>query len=205
MKLRSAAGTLMLACGTTVAHGADYSLQANAGYLYSNNVQQTPQDATSVSILSASLDGAIQHDSRRLLLDAEGTYFYRYFADGPYQSDSRPELRSLVEWAVIPGRLRLNFEDTYGQVAVDPTDGLLPSDYQNLNVLSVGPLITLPFTVDTKALISGDYRTVKFADSDADTIRTTGHAGIQHDFSGATAATLGVSYARTAFDTGTGD
>jgi hypothetical protein len=117
------------------------------------------------------------------MLDAEGTHTYRNFLNGNYSNEQRSQLRASMEWVPIRDILSIAVSDTYGQLALNPAEGLLPSQYEDANVLTAGPTLTVPFGPDTRFVASGEYRSASFADSPIDTQRRFGQIGIEHDLS----------------------
>lgn len=182
-------GRLLAALGLTCLSGSalalDWGLEARAGAVHSDNVAQAPAgplvDSAAIGVLE--LGGVIEHSTRSLLLDAEANRSFRYFFSEDYPTEQQSQLRGTVEWMPIRNILRLRVSDTYGQLALNPAEGLLPSEYENANVLTAGPTLTISLGQDTRLVAEGEYRTASFADSPIDTERRFGQLSMEHALS----------------------
>jgi hypothetical protein len=193
-------GLLLIACVTGAPVQAfDWGLTTRTGYTHTDNVAQAPR-GESASILASDLSAAVEHVSRTLVLDAEANYIYRYFLDDSYASEAQPQLRGELEWSPIPERFRLNVSDVYGQLALNPAEGLLPSQYENANVLTVAPTLLWPFSVDSRMQLTGEYRVAKFDAASADSQRRFVELRAGHDLTGLITLFGGVATSRTEFD-----
>ncbi len=169
---------------STPAMAFDWALQTRAGVVNSDNVAQAPEPlADSATIGAIELTGAVEHSTRTLLLDAEGVHTYRNFFSREYSNEQRSQLRASLEWVPIRDILRIAVSDTYGQLALNPAEGLLPSQYEDANVVTVGPTLTLPLGADTRMVASGEYREASYSDSPIDTQRRYGQFGVEHAMS----------------------
>jgi hypothetical protein len=171
----------VLACNAP-AMAVDFGWEAATGYTLTDNVAQAPHGDT-VSIMNAEVSAAIAHATRSLQLDAEADYIYRYFLDDAYASGSQPQLRGNLEWTPIDERVRFTVSDVYGQVALNPAEGLLPSEYEGANVFDAGTELSWPVSLDTRIQAVGDYRDATFDESAVDTQRTHAELRLQHTLS----------------------
>jgi len=173
---------LLLVSGQCAAF--DWGLRARGGFVHSDNVSQAPaplDDAASIGTLE--LTGTLQHATRSLSVDAEANHIYRYFFDNQYDAESQSQLRAALDWSPLRDLLHISLTDTYGQLALNPAEGLLPSQYENANVFTAGPTVVLPVTIDTRFSARGEYRTANYQDSPLDTERKLGEVRLEHDLS----------------------
>jgi hypothetical protein len=179
----------------------DWGLDGRVGAIHSDNVAQAPPSLRDSSAIgTAELHGVVGHSTRTLLLDAEATHSYRHFFDDAYDAENRSQLRSAVDWMPAGEWLTLSVADTYGQLALNPAEGLLPSEYQNANVLTAGPTVALPLGLDTRLQLGGEYRRATFEDSPFDTERKFGSLSLERDLSRLLSAHVAGSIARVEFD-----
>lgn len=194
---------IAMACGLVAesATALDWGLDGRVGAVHSDNVAQAPPSLRdSAAIGTAELHGVLGHSTRTLLLDAEATHSYRHFFDDAYDAENRSQLRSTIDWMPAGEWLTLSVGDTYGQLALNPAEGLLPSEYQNANVLTAGPTLALPLGLDTRIQLMGEYRRATFEDSPFDTQRNFGMLTLERDLSRLFSAHLSGSVARVEFD-----
>ena len=181
--MKTVAFALIAVAGLCAPAGAlDWGFETGAGYTFSDNVAQAPQGDVA-NILDAELTGQVEHVSRALRLDAQGGLIRREFLNGDYESESRPQLRGDLEWSVLPDRLQLDLSDIYGQVALNPSEGLLPSDYEDANVFTAGPALRVPVGASTSLVLRGELRDAKFLESNLDTQRKLGQLILEREVS----------------------
>ena len=177
----------------------DWGGQVTSGYTWTDNIAQAP-DGDSANILNAGLSAAIEHSTRTLSMDAEANHLYRYFPGNDDSSDSRPSLRGNIDWIPLAERLRFSVSDIYGQVALNPSEGLLPSDYENANVATAGSQWGLPLSQDIRLQAAGEYRYATFDVTPVDTRRTLGELRAEYNMSRLISLFASGSRSRTQFD-----
>lgn len=186
---------------TVPASALDWGMQARVGAIDSDNLAQAPSAlAESATIGVVELGGELEHYSRSLLIDAEATHAYRHFFRTDFNDENRSQLRASVEWMPIRDVLRFSATETYGQLALNPAEGLLPSNYENANVLTAGPELMIPLGPDTRIVAEGEYRAASFSESPVDTSRRFGQVSVEREFSRLVTAYAGVSTAKVDFD-----
>lgn len=190
-----------LALQALPAFAFDWGLNTRIGAIDSDNLGQAPRgldESATIGIIE--LGGEVEHYTRTLLLDAEATHAYRRFFGTDFDDENRSQLRASAEWMPIRDVLRLSVTETYGQLALNPAEGLLPSDYENANVVTAGPTVTIPLGSDTRILAQGEYRAASFAESPVDTSRRYGALSIERELSRLFSVFAGGSAARVDFD-----
>ena len=183
-------------CAPAVA--LEWGFESRAGYTFSDNVAQAP-DNDVASIISAELTGQVEHVGQRLSLDAQAGLIQREFLNGNYGSESQPQLRGDLAWWLLPDRLQLDVADTYGQLALNPSQGLLPSEYEDANVFTAGPALLVPMGGSTNMMLRGEYRNSKFLDSNLGTERKLGELTFEHEISRLISLTATAGYSRSDF------
>lgn len=179
----------------------DWELEARAGFINSDNVAQAPSPLDeSATIGTLQVSGLAEHSTRTLFLDAEAVHSYRHFFEDDYDDEQQTQLRGTLEWAPLREYLRISVTDVYGQIALNPSEGLLPSDYENANVLTAGPAFVLPIGLDTRFVLTGEYRRATYEESDVDTERRYGQLALEHDLSRLITLFASASRARIDFD-----
>lgn len=184
---RSASRTLALAAlllPALPALAVDWSLYARAGAIDSDNLAQAPpalEESATIGMIE--LGGELEHATRTLLVDAEALHSYRHFFRTDFSDENRSQLRASVDWMPIRDVLRISATETYGQLALNPAEGLLPSNYENANVVTAGPTLMIPLGSDTRIVAEGEYRAASFAESPVDTSRRFGQLTLERELS----------------------
>jgi len=182
------------------ASALDWGLDTRVGAIDSDNIAQAPSgldESATIGIIE--LGGEVEHYTRSLLVDAEATHAYRRFFGTDFDDENRSQLRASAEWMPIRDVLRLSVTETYGQLALNPAEGLLPSDYENANVVTAGPMLTVPLGSDTRILAQGEYRAASFAESPVDTSRRFGALSVERELSRLFSVFVGGSASRVDF------
>ncbi len=171
-----------LCVAATPAAAAEWGAAVGAGVVHSDNINRAP-DGDSVTIATADMAGQIVDVGRTYDLDLEAAVAFREYLDSGYDSDVLPQLRGEVNWAPFPEHFVWTVRDNYGQVALAPTDGLQPSDRQNVNVFSTGPAFTIPLGRRWNIQLGGRYSDVYYEDDAFDNDRLMGALTVEREIS----------------------
>ncbi|MEO6185603.1 MAG: hypothetical protein ABIP38_01560 [Steroidobacteraceae bacterium] len=204
VSMREVARCLALACVVLQARpglALDWGMQARVSAIDSDNLAQAPKGLEeSATIGVVELGAELEHSTKYLLLDAEASHAYRHFFQSAFDDENRSQLRASFSWMPVRDVLRLSVTETYGQLALNPAEGLLPSNYENANVVTAGPTAMIPLGPDTRIVAEGEYRAASFSESPVDTSRRFGQLSIERELSRVFTAHAGVSAARVDFD-----
>jgi hypothetical protein len=194
------AGALLCLFDAAPVLALDWGLDTRLGAVHSDNVGQTTEPlADGASIGTLEVHGIAAHGSRTLQMDVEANHAYRHFLDDRYDGESQSQLRSSLDWMPLGEVLTLSAADTYGQLALNPAEGLLPSQYENANVFTAGPTLSLPLGADMRFVSSGEYRRATFEDSPIDTERKFGQLALERNLSRLYTMHVAASTARVDF------
>ncbi len=128
---------------TPVVHARTFTYGVDAGIGESDNVNLAPTDKVSQTIAITDLDFAYQQQSRRLDVEALGNFSYLDYLQNAYGSQFIGQFNGLGRFALIPGRLTWELQDTFGQAQIDPFAAVTPTNQEHVNYLSTGPDLNL--------------------------------------------------------------
>jgi hypothetical protein len=179
--LRIAAAALVFLLPAGAANAVEWRADAGAGVLTTDNLFRTASGQTKADILDTKAGFMVRESTRTIDLDADGSItFRRYNVDG-VGDDKLPNLRGRLQWTLSPDRLAWVVTDTLGQLAINPTDALVPPDRQNLNILSTGPDARLAVGNASWVTASGRYSKVNYENSPFDNAKVGGRVGYEHE------------------------
>jgi len=130
--------------------------------------------------------------------DAKITHFS--YANDSYPSDNVTTLETLNTLWLIPRRLNFEIDDHLAYVPIDPAGLLVPTNQQQINLLSIGPSLAINLTsVDA---LETSYRYEKYSEdvTTADNKRDVGVARYIHHFSPNNEVGLNYEYRNTNFN-----
>ncbi|MCH6483706.1 hypothetical protein MMG85_09020 [Pseudoxanthomonas sp. LH2527] len=114
----------------------DYTL--DAGVERDDNVTLSETDPVEQTIFRAGLGFAIEQNSSAVQARISGRLDHRRYED-IYANATDRMLEGRLNWMVIPDRLGLVVEDSYGVQTIDRFEPDSPNNRQQINVLSLGP------------------------------------------------------------------
>ncbi|MEP7311550.1 MAG: hypothetical protein ABI859_03120 [Pseudomonadota bacterium] len=178
----------------------DWGVETSVGVLTSDNLLRTNSVAPIDSVIATGLvQFQLRETSSRLDLDVLGGLVYRDYDVQGIPSDKLPALNALLQVKLVPERLSWVFSDYLGQRAVNPNDGLLPSDREDVNVFYTGPEFRIPLAGSLWLSAAGRYGTVNYENSPFDNTRTAARIGLERELDSGRVLSLNVADARTDF------
>ena len=194
--LRFAAASVIL--WPRLGAAADFGAQVSAGYLHSDNIEQTAV-ANSSGVVEA--DGKFQLgiNTADLNLDFDSDFRFRTFTNSKYGSDFLPRVRAGAAYTVSENVLYFSAQEDLGQIALISGQGLQPADRQNVNVFTLGPDYFLGLSEQSRIHVSARYSFVNYQVSDQDDHRVRGEVSYNRDLTGALTFAAGVFATRTDF------
>lgn len=195
---RSAVGAALLLALTAPLSAAEWGAHVGTAVAHSDNVESSPEPK-SASLIS--LDAAAQYLSvtRTFSVDAEVAATVREYFEGDYETDVLPHARVELYWVPIPERFQWLVRDDLGQVALTPSDSLLPADRENTNIFSTGPQFYQPLGSRTRLEVSGLFSDIYYENSEFDNNRLAGQMELQREVGRAKDLLLGISHTRTEY------
>lgn len=130
--------TAIAAALPITAHAVRIDYTLDAGIERDDNVTLSETDPVEQNILRAGLGFAITQDSSAVQARISGRFDHRRYED-IYANATDRMLDGRLNWMVVPDRLGLVVEDSYGVQTIDRFEPDSPNNRQQINVLSLGP------------------------------------------------------------------
>lgn len=189
----AAALATALALVAPQAGAVDWGADVGVGIIHSSNVDRTP-DVDAATVGQVEFNGAMRHNTRTLLVDADLRAEFRKYSESGAESDFLPELRLDALWVPMPGRFSWMVRDNLGQVAQNAQNGLRPVDRENANVFTTGPNFMLPIGDRNRIALSAQYTDVYYSETNLSSKRYVGRFALERETaSGAIIALNGVA------------
>jgi hypothetical protein len=142
----------------------------------------------------------IAEQSAALFVDADLSVDQREYVEGnnlPSQTIPNGYLDLLA--GPPSGWFNWSIMDSFGQISSEPFAALVAEDRQNVNILSTGPNVKIPFDSVDHLDLAARYGLDTFGDSSLDDENYKGLAKLVHDISSVTQVGLAYSYQRIDF------
>lgn len=167
----------------STANAVDLWPVATIGAVTSGNATRSNTDAQSDIVGVAQAAFTYLNDSPFLEADVDGQASRLQFFHHTLPSDNLFQLRADALAHIVPENFSWALQENYGQIAVEPFSALSPVGYENINYLTTGPNVNLPFGARDRLSIQARYSVVTIANSDVDNKRVAGELQYQHDIS----------------------
>ena len=161
---RVLAPTFLILTASSAALAARLDYTAEIGYLHSDNINLSAVDPVAENLLIPQLAFRFSEDGSIVRAQVNGLVEYRDYLGGAFGNEFRGTLDGVVDWTLIPERLKWSFADSLG---LNPINLRLPDSPDNLqqtNVFSTGP--TLQFRLGQSTMGQAELR---YTDSYAQT------------------------------------
>lgn len=181
------------------AEAADWGLETSAGMLTTDNLLRTPSDGADSSVQEASAVLTLREATRTLDVDLVGGLVYRQYDVDDVDNDLLPTLNLYSQWTIAPEQFAWVLTDNFGQRAINPNDGLIPTDREDVNIIGTGPEFRLPLGGSSWLTAAARFSNVAYENSPLDNDRLAGRVGYTRELD--TGRTWGVNYsnAKTEF------
>lgn len=158
-------------CGSTSA--AEIGAQFRAGYIVTDNVFLEPIDTTSDSIWTLGANLRIFEQTNRRLVDIRAIATHQQYSDS-FDGETYGSLDAVLDFELIEDRLMWIVVDNYGQRLPNLLAQPTPENRENINFLTTGPTLNLPFNNRFSVAIEGRYGAVNYEDTPNDNERVSG-------------------------------
>ncbi len=117
----------------------DYT--AEIGYLHSDNINLSATDPVSDNLLIPRVGFRLTEAGSAVQAEVNGLLEYRDYLGGAFGNEFRGTLDGVVDWTLIPERLKWNFADNLGLNPINLRLPDTPGNLQQTNVFSTGPTL----------------------------------------------------------------
>ena len=133
----------------------DYT--AEIGYLTSDNINLSSIDPVEENLLIPQLGFRLSENGSSVQAQVNGLIEYRDYLGGAFGNEFRGTLDGVVDWALIPERLKWSFADNLGLNPINLRQPDTPDNLQQTNVFSTGPTLQFRLGQTTNGLAELRY------------------------------------------------
>lgn len=186
--------------GMPPAIAGELSYGAYVGMGHTDNIERVNDDKQAESIASIGAQLSLEHESRRLTTSITSRLEYRDYLDNTFDSEVIGNLVGNALFDIVEERLTWTIEDTFGQSTVNQFAPVTPGNRENVNYLSTGPDLTLPFLSRNKLVVRGRLADVNYESSNLGNQRIRGELALQRDLSEASNASINATSEQVDFE-----
>jgi hypothetical protein len=200
---RSAACAALVAgmlVGMQPAIAGELSYGAYVGMGHTDNIERVNDDEQAESIASIGAQLSLEHESRRLTTSITSRLEYREYLDNTFDSEVIGNLVGNALFDIVEERLTWTIEDTFGQSTVNQFAPVTPGNRENVNYLSTGPDLTLPFLSRNSFIVRGRLADVNYESSNLGNQRIRGELALKRDLSEASNASINATSEQVDFE-----
>lgn len=169
-----------VAATTVVAQAKDVQLSVRTGASVSDNISRVPGDKTSDTIAEVGMGLSVDHQSRRLSVNALGDFAYQDYLQDTYDDEVTGNFSGNAELFIIPKYLSWVASETFGQTRQDLSAGITPANRENINTFETGPDVTISLGGTNEFELFGRYNTIDYEETALDSERISTGAGFKH-------------------------
>lgn len=156
--------------GWTVTHAETFAYGVDAGVGETDNIGLAHDNKVSQTIAITDVDFDYVETGKRLDVSALGKFSYLDYLQNAYGSQLVGRFDGNAELALVPQQLTWDFQDDYGQAALDPFTPTTPNNLENINYVATGPNLHLRLNgssfVDASARVAEThYETSPFSNT----------------------------------------
>lgn len=107
---------------------------------HSDNIARTEFDRVDDTVVVPSFSFDVEQEGARVRADAAGTIEYRNYLGDEFGDEVRANLASVLDWEIMPERLRWSFADYASVQPVSTFAPDTPDNLQQTNVFRTGPV-----------------------------------------------------------------
>lgn len=183
------------------AHAAEIDYQLELALLHSDNVNLSEDNQARETILMPRLVFEARQQGTAIALHARGELERRHYLDNTFPDETRAAFAGQLDWALLPERMHLVFEDYLSHEPINIRDGRYPGNLQRVNVFLAGPSFLARFGDRTRLRLD-----LRASDSHAEVTpgfdgrRYSAAAALQHELTATSRASVNFLSTRAEFD-----
>jgi hypothetical protein len=143
--------------GNAGANTRNFAYGADVGFGATDNIAELATPKRSEEIAEVGVQFAGLEQSARLQAVVAGDLEHLNFLRGTFSPEILGNFSGLASYAVVPEYLRWTLQDNFGQGMIDPFLSGAPSNRENVNIVSTGPIATFPLGEQTLLTLTGNY------------------------------------------------
>jgi hypothetical protein len=142
------------------AHQGNY-LEADAGALYTDNVNLTPTKSSDTLGLIGLVGNTERVNAPRFDYHLDSDIALVKYFNGAYETQPFGYFDGFGEFKIFPGTLSWIGRDTFTQLVIDPFQPATPDNLETINYITTGPQLTLKPTLRTTITADATYSYVE--------------------------------------------
>lgn len=183
------------------AHAQQYDWGLRAGATYSDNIARTSTNTQAETVVEGGIKLAIVEKRRWIDATIGSDIEYQSYLNHSFHSGVVGGVNGNIRFDIIPGRVSWTVLDNFGQASVDPLAVETPANRQNVNVLTTGPDITVPFGRRTDLRVRGRWTDASYGTTLANNTQTLGSVALIRHIAATSSVSLNVSSQRVTYAT----
>lgn len=172
-----------LLAGVSTVHAAEFSYGGYMGIGHTDNIERLAVGGNAETIASVGGQLRLDHQTSRTNVNIATRLEYRDYLENTFDSEVIGNLVGSGVFDFVEERFTWTIEDTFGQMTQNQFAPVTPGNRENVNYLSTGPDITLPFLSRNRFILRGRYVDVDYEISNLGNTRIRGEVALQHDLS----------------------
>ncbi|MEZ5519969.1 MAG: hypothetical protein R3F08_00610 [Dokdonella sp.] len=156
---------LVLASPGALALRLDYTVEL--GYLHSDNINLSATDPVDENLLIPRVGFRLSETGSAVRAEVNGLLEYRDYLGGAFGNEFRSTLDGIVDWTLIPERMKWTFTDALGLNPINLRLPDTPGNLQQTNVFATGPTFQFRLASNVTGLAELRY-TDSYAEESSD-------------------------------------
>jgi hypothetical protein len=177
-----------------------YTYGVDAGIGETDNVALVRSDKVSQTMTTVDADFTVNERSRLFDVNAVGSFTDLDYLQHAYGNELLGRFDGSAGAAIVPGRLTWLLRDDFGQQGVDPYTPVTPANIENVNYMTTGPDLKLPFGGIDFVDLSARYARAQYQTSPFNSNRLIGTAALGRNMSADASVSLNANTERILFD-----
>jgi hypothetical protein len=177
-----------------------YTYGIDAGIGETDNVTLAPTDKISQTIATIDANFSVAERSRLFDVNATGNFSDLDYLQHAYGNELLGRFDGIADAAIVPGRLVWTLRDDFGQSVLDPYTPVTPNNIENINYVTTGPDLKLPFGGINFVDLSARYARAQYQISPFNSNRVLGSIAVGREVSAGGSVSLNANTERVMFD-----
>jgi hypothetical protein len=162
---------------------AESAFAIDAGIGHTDNIGRTATDQRSAVISTAGAVFSFSDVTRRFEADISGNLEYQHYSADTYPGQIVGDATARGKLVVIPEHFEWKFAEYFGQTTLQQAEAITPSNRENINYFSTGPLLTVGLGSNNRLTMEGTYSKVDYQHADLNNQRYRGAFSVEHELS----------------------
>jgi hypothetical protein len=185
----------------TGANRDEFGYSLGVGAFYSDNIGRQSSNTESDGASDVSLQLHYTRERKRFDAQIASDLEYRKYFRDTYGTDLVGGLNGNLGYWLLPERLQWSVQENFGQTYTDLRGVQTPNNRQNVNYLSTGPDLTLPFASRSELRAQARWSKATFGGNDIDSNhRLSGTLGLLRNLTEHSAISLNVADEKVQYD-----